>query len=94
MDDPMSYDEKLKNFNVLLEEQNKISKEINDTYLGNIYEIIDEGLSKTNPDMRQGRTETNKVVNYKNKTDIHEGDFVKVKITECMTWSLNAEEVD
>lgn len=94
MDDPMSYDEKLKNFNILLEEQNKISKEINDTYLGNIYEIIDEGLSKTNPDMRQGRTETNKVVNYKNKTDIHEGDFVKVKITECMTWSLNGEEVD
>ncbi len=93
MDDPMSYEEKLKNFNVLLEEQNRISKEINDTYLGNVYEIIDEGLSKTNPDMRQGRTETNKVVNYKAKEAVTEGEFVNVKITECMTWSLNGEQV-
>ena len=89
----MSYEKKLENFNILLEEQNKISKEINDTYLGNVYEIIDEGLSKTNPDMRQGRTETNKVVNYKAKDEVSEGEFVNVKITECMTWSLNGEQI-
>ncbi len=93
MDDPMSYEKKLENFNILLEEQNKISKEINDTYLGNVYEIIDEGLSKTNPDMRQGRTETNKVVNYKAKGEVSEGEFVNVRITECMTWSLNGEQI-
>ena len=93
MPDPMPYEEKLKNFNVLLETQNQISKEINDTYLGKILEIIDEGPSRTNPEMRNGRCETNKVVNYKAKTDVKEGDFVKVKITECMTWSLNGEEV-
>ena len=90
----MPYEEKLKNFNVLLNEQNKISKEINDTYLNNIYEIMDEGVSKTNENMRQGRTETNKVVNYKPVKEVKEGDFIKVKITECMTWSLNGVQAD
>jgi len=93
MPDPMPYEEKLKNFNVLLEVQNRISKEINDTYFGKIFEIIDEGKSKTNPEMRSGRCETNKIINYRPKTDVKEGDFVKVKVTECMTWSLNGEEV-
>ena len=93
MPDPMPYEEKLKNFNVLLDTQNRISKEINDTYLGKTYEIIDEGVSRTNPDMRSGRCETNKIINYKPKTDVKEGDFVTVKVTECMTWSLNGEEV-
>lgn len=93
MPDVLTYEEKSANFNVLLEEQNKISKEINDTYLGNVYEIMDEGVSRTNENMRQGRTETNKVVNYKPVKDVNEGDFVKVKITECMTWSLNGEQV-
>ena len=38
--------------------------------------------------MRQGRTTTNKVINYKAKTDVKEGDFVTVKVTEVMSWSL------
>ena len=94
MEDVLTYEQKLENFNVLLSEQNKISKEINDTYFGNVYEIIDEGISRTNDDMRQGRTETNKVVNYKPVREVNEGDFVKVKITECMTWSLNGVQTD
>ena len=93
MPDPLSYEEKLKNFNVLLETQNRISKEINDTYLNKTFLILDEGQSKTNPDMRSGRCETNKIINYKAVTDVCEGDYVYVKVTECMTWSLNGVEV-
>ena len=93
MPDPLSYEEKLKNFNVLLETQNRISKEINDTYLNKTFLILDEGASKTNPDMRSGRCETNKIINYKPVSDVCEGDYVYVKVTECMTWSLNGVEV-
>jgi tRNA-2-methylthio-N6-dimethylallyladenosine synthase len=93
MEDNKTYEEKLANFNVLLEAQTKICKEINDTYVGNTYEILDEGISKNNPDMRHGRTETNKVINYKAKSEINEGDFVNVCVTESMSWSLNGVEV-
>lgn len=94
MDDPRTYEEKLKNFNELLEVQTEICREANEAYLDNIYEIIDEGLSKNNPQMRQGRTTTNKVINYLAKTDVNEGDFVNVKVTQVMSWSLVGEQTE
>ncbi len=93
MDDPRTYEEKLKNFNELLEVQTEICREANEAYLNNTYEIIDEGLSKNNPQMRQGRTTTNKVINYKQNAAVSEGDFVTVRVTEVMSWSLVGEQV-
>ena len=92
MDDPRTYEEKLKNFNELLEVQTEICREANEAYLHRVYEIIDEGLSKNNPLMRQGRTTTNKVINYKAKAPVSEGDFVSVRVTEVMSWSLVGEQ--
>jgi len=92
MNDPRTYEEKLRNFNELLEVQTEICREANEAYLNHTYEIIDEGLSKNNPLMRQGRTTTNKVINYKAKTDVSEGDFVTVRVTEVMSWSLVGEQ--
>lgn len=94
MDDPRTYEEKLKNFNELLEVQTEICRQANEAYLNNCYEIIDEGLSKNNPAMRQGRTTTNKVINYKAKTHVKEGDFVTVRVTEVMSWSLVGEQAE
>lgn len=94
MDDPRTYEEKLRNFNELLEVQTEICREANEAYLGNVYEIIDEGLSKNNPEMRQGRTTTNKVINYKAKCPVQEGDFVMVKVSEVMSWSLVGEQAE
>lgn len=94
MDDPRTYEEKLKNFNELLAVQTEICREANEAYLNNVYEIIDEGLSKNNPEMRQGRTTTNKVINYKAAREVQEGDFVMVKVTEVMSWSLVGEQVE
>ena len=93
MPDDKTYEEKLKNFNELLRVQKNICRAINDTYYGNTYEIIDEGLSKTNPNMRSGRTDTNKVINYTPKEAVKEGDFVKVKITLVKSFFLNGEQV-
>ncbi len=92
MEDSVTDEEKHKNFEELLALQNKISREINDSYVGKIYEVLVEGVSKNNPDMMSGRTDTNKIVNFASKT-ASEGELVKVKITSAQTWALLGEEI-
>ena len=80
-------------FDRLLELQNRIDREINDTFEGKTIEVLVEGRSKTNPDRFAGRTEGNKIVNFTCGRD-RTGEIIKVKITEAATWNLNgaAEE--
>ncbi len=92
MEDGITDEEKHKNFEELLALQNKISREINDSYVGKTCEILVEGISKNNPDMMSGRTDTNKIVNFASKT-ASEGDLVNVKITSAQTWALIGEEI-
>lgn len=90
MPDVMTDEEKHKNFDRLLEVQNKISARKNDEYLGRTEIVLVEGESKNNPETLTGRTEGGKVVNFlgdKSQT----GRFVKVKIKKCRTWSLFGE---
>ena len=91
MMDIISEEEKQYNFNRLIEVQNKISREINESYKDNIYEVLVDGPSKTNKNILTGRTRTGKVVNFKGDANI--GDLVNVKIKEVHTWSLNGEVV-
>ena len=77
MMDIISEEEKQYNFNRLIEVQNKISREINESYKDNIYEVLVDGPSKTNKNILTGRTRTGKVVNFKGDANI--GDLVNVK---------------
>ena len=90
MEDVISAEDKKENFNKLLEVQDKISKEINDSYVGRIEKVLVEGRSKTNPDTLAGRTEGGKIVNFV-ASESAVGTFVDVKITEARTWSLIGE---
>ena len=92
MEDVITSEEKKKNFARLLQVQDKISKEINDSYVGKIEKILVEGESKTNPDTLMGRTEGGKTVNFTADKSVI-GEFVNVKITEARTWSLIGEIV-
>ena len=92
MEDSITDEEKHRNFEELLALQNKISREINDSYVGRVCEILVEGVSKNNPEMMAGRTDTNKIVNFSSKT-AKEGELVKVKITSAQTWALLGEEI-
>lgn len=92
MEDSITDEEKHRNFEELLALQNKISREINDSYIGRVCEILVEGVSKNNPEMMAGRTDTNKIVNFSSKT-AKEGELVKVKITSAQTWALLGEEI-
>ena len=74
-------------FDRLLALQNRISREINDTFEGAVVEVLCEGLSKTNIERYTGRTEGNKIVNFTSPENVT-GRTVKVKIDNVQTWSL------
>ena len=89
LDFVLSDEEIHSNFNRLLEVQNEISKRKNEEYLGRIEEVLVEGKSPKG-DVLEGRCESSKIVNFKGDESLI-GTYVKVKITEAMTWSLNGE---
>ncbi|GAX91787.1 tRNA (N6-isopentenyl adenosine(37)-C2)-methylthiotransferase MiaB [Effusibacillus lacus] len=76
----------------LIDVQNRISREINDEMKNQIVEVLVEGESKTNPDVLQGRTRTNKIVLFSGTRDLA-GQIVQVRITEPQTWLLKGELV-
>ncbi len=82
-----------KNFDRLLEVQNEISKSKNDAYVGRVEEVLVDGVSKNNSGTLSGRTDSYKIVNFKGDKSLA-GKYVKVRITESHTWSLNGELVE
>ncbi|MBQ3037733.1 MAG: tRNA (N6-isopentenyl adenosine(37)-C2)-methylthiotransferase MiaB [Clostridia bacterium] len=93
LDFVLSDDEIHNNFNRLLEVQNEISKKKNDAYVGRIETVLVDGVSKNDDKMLSGRTDTSKIVNFKGDKSLT-GKYVKVKICEAHTWSLNGVLVD
>jgi len=83
-------------FNRLLELQNSISREINESYVGRRVEVLVEGLSRTNDKKYTGRTEGNKVVNFDRMDENIDlsGRIVTVRIDSAQTWSLNGTLVN
>ncbi len=64
---------------VLIEEQNRITKEINRREEGKIHHVLVDGVSKTNPQMLSGRTRTNKLVVFPGTRELV-GRFIDVEI--------------
>ena len=91
MEDQVPEDVKHTHFDELLEVQNKISREINETYNGKTVCVMVEGLSKTNDEMMTGRTSGGKIVNFPKSDKIQIGDFVNIRIVKANTWSLMGE---
>ena len=49
-----------------------------------------EGKSIKDENVLSGRCDSSKIVNFKGSPDLI-GKYVKVKVTQAMTWSLNGE---
>ena len=79
-----------KNFDKLLAVQNEISKRKNDAYVGRVETVLVDGASKNDENTLSGRCDSSKIVNFKGDSSLI-GKYVKVKITESHTWSLNGE---
>ena len=92
MESQVPDDVKHARLSLLMEEQNTISREINDRLLGTQLEVMVEGASKNDPAVWSGRTRTNKIVLFPHGTE-QEGDFVQVRITQPQTWVLKGEVV-
>lgn len=79
-----------KNFERLLEVQNEISLRKNKEYVGRVEAVLVDGASKNDKNVLSGRCDSSKIVNFKGDASLI-GKYVKVKITQAHTWSLNGE---
>lgn len=90
MPDSATEEDKSRRFGKLLELQNDISREINESYVGKTVEVLTEGQAKHEEGMLAGRTEGNKLIHFKGSEELT-GQYVKVTVTAAQTWSLNGE---
>ena len=90
LDDPMPREEKLQNFNRLVDLQNQISAQKHAAYLGSVQRCLVDGLCEDGDWTLTARTPGNRLVRLKGPEDLI-GQFVPVKITGANTWSLFGE---
>ncbi|MEI6514161.1 MAG: tRNA (N6-isopentenyl adenosine(37)-C2)-methylthiotransferase MiaB [bacterium] len=76
----------------LIELQNGISCEINASQVGNIYEVLVEGVSHKDKSRYSGFTRQNKTMNFKAGRELA-GKIVKVRATESQLWGYYGELV-
>jgi tRNA-2-methylthio-N6-dimethylallyladenosine synthase len=89
--DDTSESEKKSRFQRLLDKQHEISRELNEMDEGKVFEILVEGFSKKDKSYMCGRTESNKIINFRSENEGLQGSFVKVKVIEAKTWHLEGE---
>ena len=87
--DDVSEEEKKRRNQVLLDAQDRISREKNLARIGQIVEILVEGPSKTNPNRQTGRMDTHQIVHFDAGQDLR-GRFVSVEILSATPHSLLA----
>ena len=92
MDDPMSREEKLDNFNRLVALQDRISEEKHREYIGKTVRCLVDGLSDDPRWALTARTPGNRLVRLDGPADAV-GKFVDVKITDANKWSLYGEMI-
>ncbi|MCS7212894.1 MAG: tRNA (N6-isopentenyl adenosine(37)-C2)-methylthiotransferase MiaB [Candidatus Calescibacterium sp.] len=90
MTDQIPEDIKSERLRILQATQDEITKQIMQSYIGKVEEILVEGPAERNQETDStGRTRTNKVVNFKGNPK--PGEIVKIKITEAFRNSLRGE---
>ena len=87
MDDPMPKEEKLRNFNRLVELQDSISEEKHAAYVGKTVRCLVDGLSDDLRYPLTARTPGNRLVRVVGPKEAV-GRFCMVKITDSNKWSL------
>lgn len=92
MEDSISREVKEERLQELNKKVSFYANQKNQAYLNKVVEVLVDGKSKKNDAVYSGYTPENKLVNFKGE-GIEIGDLVNVKITECMSFSLNGELV-
>ncbi|OZG72392.1 tRNA (N6-isopentenyl adenosine(37)-C2)-methylthiotransferase MiaB [Hahella sp. CCB-MM4] len=92
--DDVSEDTKKERLSILQQRILQQAQSISRRMVGGTERILVTGVSKKDPGELQGRTENNRVVNFKSDTQDIIGRFIDVKITEAYPNSLRGERVD
>lgn len=81
---------KKERLNRLVELQNRISCEINDSFIGRELQVLVEGPSPKNPNFLQGFSREFKMVHFAGPSELR-GTTVSVKATQSHLWGMSAE---
>nr|WP_136249717.1 tRNA (N6-isopentenyl adenosine(37)-C2)-methylthiotransferase MiaB [Ningiella ruwaisensis] len=90
--DDVSEEEKKQRLHILQQRINQNAQQIARNMLGTVQRILVEGPSKKDPNELTGRTENNRVVNFKGSADMI-GEFVDIEVTEVFSNSLRGDVV-
>ena len=93
MEDNVFKETKVRRFQELVKHLEKNIEAHSNAMVGNIYDVLVDGVSKTDDNMLSGYTEENKLVHFKGDLKLV-GTIVKVKILESHTYSLIGEIVN
>jgi len=86
--DDVTEPEKMRRNQVILEEQNRLSRQMNQHLLGRECKVLVEGRSKRNPNRWTGRTDTNIITIFEEPAGCRPGDLVRVKIDRAEEQTL------
>lgn len=92
LEDNIPEDVKSERLTQMIELQNQLSLESNQKDIGQVFEVLVEGVSKKSEEELFGRSSQNKVIVFPRK-DYKVGDFVQVKVTDCTQATLRGESV-
>ena len=94
MKDDVDEATKSKRLTEIINEQQKISFEINQNLIGTEEVVLIEGFSKKSDEFLAGRTDTNKVVIIPNNKEINKADYVSVRILKATSGTLFGEYIE
>ncbi|MEZ4783617.1 MAG: tRNA (N6-isopentenyl adenosine(37)-C2)-methylthiotransferase MiaB [Candidatus Kapaibacterium sp.] len=93
MGDDVPDEVKTRRLQEIIELQNSISAEKNQSHLGKTFEVLVEGPSKRDPLEWKGRTGENHVVIFP-RSDVDPGEYINVKVDRATSATLIGTEVD
>lgn len=88
MVDDVPEETKVKRLTEIIDLQQQISYDINQSLIGKEEIALVEGFSKKSEKFLSGRTDSNKIVVFPNTGNLNEGDYVKVKINRATSGTL------
>ena len=88
MTDDVSEEVKTARLNEIIALQIELSTASNERDMGNVFEVLVEGLSRRSSEQLCGRTSQNKMVVFDRTGETAPGDYVRVRITGCTSATL------
>lgn len=93
INDNVSYADKSRRFKELVRHLEVNIEDDSKRYIGGVYKVLVDGVSKTDKNMLSGYTESNKLVHFKGDESLV-GQIVDIKVLESHTYSLIGELVN